>query len=77
MAPIVWPGFIAACEAEANEQPLWRAWWIGVRQYRIGSIQALWDVVQEVWRRQQHDSSQGRQGWIEILRCSGTRVMSG
>lgn len=77
MAPIVWPGFIASCEAEPDERPLWRAWWTGVRQYRIGSIQALWDVVQEVWRRQQKGDSQKRPRWIEVLRRSGRRVMSG
>lgn len=77
MAPIVWPGFIAACEAEPDEQPLWRTWWTGVQQYCIGSIQILWDVVQEVWQRQKDGRVQERPRWMGVLKCSGRRVMSG
>lgn len=77
MAPIVWPGFIAACEAEPDEQPLWRAWWMGVQQYSIGSIQSLWNVVQEVWHQPKCDSGQERLRWMPVLRRHGRRVMSG
>lgn len=77
MAPIVWPGFIAACEAEPCEQPLWQTWWTDVQKYSIGSIQSLWDVVQEVWRQHKHDSGQERPRWMAVLRRSGRRVMSG
>lgn len=77
MAPIVWPGFIAACEAEPDEQPLWRTWWISVQWYSIGSIERLWDVVQEVWRQHRDGKIQERPRWLGVLKRSGRRVMSG
>jgi arginine metabolism regulation protein II len=77
MAPIVWPGFIAACEAEPDQQPLWRTWWTGVQWYSIGSIESLWDVVQEVWRQHRHGKIQERPRWLGVLKRSGRRVMSG
>ncbi|EAW11079.1 Zn(II)2Cys6 transcription factor [Aspergillus clavatus NRRL 1] len=75
MAPIVWPGFIAACEAELEERPLWRAWWIGVQRYCIGSIHTLWDVVQEVWQ-DENPYDRGPK-WKAVLGRRGRRVMSG
>lgn len=76
MAPIVWPGFVASCEAELIDQPLWRAWWTGVQKYCIGSIKTLWDVVQDVWRDRDAGLAQ-KPGWREVLRRRGKRVMSG
>ncbi|KAL3457282.1 fungal-specific transcription factor domain-containing protein [Aspergillus heterothallicus] len=77
MAPIVWPGFIAACEAELDEQPLWRTWWAGVQRYSIGSIAILWEVVQEVWQDHAEGEASERPRWLRVLRRSGRRVMSG
>ncbi|KAJ0415112.1 fungal-specific transcription factor domain-containing protein [Aspergillus carlsbadensis] len=85
MAPIVWPGFIAACEAEVHERPLWRTWWVGVQRYCIGSIAILWEVVREVWECELEDlgrdSKEYGRGhgprWMGVLRRSGRRVMSG
>jgi arginine metabolism regulation protein II len=31
MAPVVWPGLIASCEATVEDRDLWRAWWISVQ----------------------------------------------
>jgi arginine metabolism regulation protein II len=80
MAPIVWPGFIAACEADVHERPLWRTWWVGVQRYCIGSIASLWEVVEEVWR-EEREGGRGGHGdgprWMSVLRRSGRRVMSG
>ncbi|KAL3487215.1 fungal-specific transcription factor domain-containing protein [Aspergillus germanicus] len=76
MAPIVWPGFIAACEAEVHERPLWRTWWVSVQRYCIGSIASLWEVVQEVWREEGEGRADGPR-WMGVLRRSGRRVMSG
>ncbi|KAL4877393.1 fungal-specific transcription factor domain-containing protein [Aspergillus karnatakaensis] len=75
MAPIVWPGFIAACEAEPSERPLWRTWWVGVQRYCIGSIAILWDIVQEVWEEGRGEEASPR--WMAVLARSGRRVMSG
>ncbi|KAL3451365.1 fungal-specific transcription factor domain-containing protein [Aspergillus insuetus] len=85
MAPIVWPGFIAACEADVYGRPLWRTWWVGVQRYCIGSIASLWEVVQEVWRDDQEGMGRYRgedwdgrgPRWMGVLRQSGRRVMSG
>ncbi|KAL2845866.1 fungal-specific transcription factor domain-containing protein [Aspergillus pseudoustus] len=80
MAPIVWPGFIAACEAEPDERPLWRTWWMGVQRYCIGSIATLWEVVQEVWEAEQEEEVEGvgeTPRWMRVLSRSGRRVMSG
>jgi arginine metabolism regulation protein II len=76
MAPIVWPGFIAACEADVHERPLWRTWWVSVQRYCIGSIASLWEVVQEVWREEEEGRADGPR-WMGVLRRSGRRVMSG
>jgi arginine metabolism regulation protein II len=77
MAPIVWPGFIAACEAEVHERPLWRTWWLGVQRYCIGSIASLWEVVQEVWESKDNGDRGHGPRWMTVLRRSGRRVMSG
>lgn len=77
MAPIVWPGFIAACEAGIDERPLWRAWWVNVQRYCIGSIAILWDVVQEVWQDLDWGAEPDGPRWMAVLRRGGRRVMSG
>ena len=76
MAPIVWPGFIAACEAGPEQRPLWRVWWIGVQRYSIGSIGVLWGVVQEVWEMRD-EGEREVPGWRAVLKRNGRRVMSG
>ncbi|KAL4890660.1 fungal-specific transcription factor domain-containing protein [Aspergillus ambiguus] len=76
MAPIVWPGFIAACEASASERFLWRKWWTVTQKYCIGSIETLWAVVQEVWKESDEGAIE-QPGWRDVLRRRGKRVMSG
>ncbi|KAL4988652.1 hypothetical protein BDW68DRAFT_186993 [Aspergillus falconensis] len=61
MAPIVWPGFVAACEAAPDERPLWRTWWI----------------VQEMWQEVSLVVEELEPRWMEVLKGSGRRVMSG
>lgn len=56
MAPILWPGFIASCEAEPRDRELWLEWWGGMLRYRIGNIQPLWNTVQAAWRTRDEDS---------------------
>jgi len=76
MAPVVWPGFIASCEADASDRDLWRSWWMTVQKYRIGSIARLWGVVREVWDSRDNGSME-IPGWAPILRAKGLRVISG
>jgi arginine metabolism regulation protein II len=48
-ASVMWPGFIAACEAVPSQRDVWQAWWGDMLTYRIGNILHLWQVVQDVW----------------------------
>ncbi|KAL4901683.1 hypothetical protein BDW74DRAFT_170122 [Aspergillus multicolor] len=77
MAPIVWPGFIAACEAAPEERVLWRTWWMDVQRYCIGSIAILWEVVQEVWDADENSFDLSEPKWRKVLRRNKRRVMSG
>jgi arginine metabolism regulation protein II len=76
MAPVVWPGFIASCEASFKDRVLWRSWWTSVQKYRIGSITRLWVVVREVWDARDAGDLE-IPGWAPILRTQGLRVISG
>ncbi|KAL2828961.1 fungal-specific transcription factor domain-containing protein [Aspergillus cavernicola] len=50
VAPILWPGFIASCEADSSNQESWAQWWNHMSAYRIGNIQSLRRIVEGVWR---------------------------
>jgi arginine metabolism regulation protein II len=76
MAPVVWPGFIASCEADIEDRDLWRSWWTMVQKYRIGSISRLWGVVREVWDARDGGSVEVP-GWAPVLRAKGLRIISG
>lgn len=76
MAPIVWPGFIAACEAMPEDRLIWTVWWVMVQKYCIGSIATLWLVVQEVWRARDNKRLDNPL-WLNVLKRKGKRVMSG
>ena len=76
MAPVVWPGFIAACEAADEDRDAWQRWWVRVQSYRIGSIATMWTVVQEVWAEK--GSGNGRVAlWVDVCRRKGQRIISG
>ncbi|KAL3457275.1 fungal-specific transcription factor domain-containing protein [Aspergillus heterothallicus] len=50
-ASILWPGFIASCEAVGGEDRLgWTEWWEHMLTYRIGNIASLYENVREVWQ---------------------------
>ena len=76
MAPVVWPGFIASCEADTTDREMWRSWWMMVQKYRIGSIARLWGVVREVWDSRDNGSVE-IPSWAPVLRAKGLRVISG
>ncbi|KAL3476276.1 fungal-specific transcription factor domain-containing protein [Aspergillus californicus] len=64
VAPILWPGFIASCEADCNSREAWIQWWERMVAYRIGNIRTLWRTVQDVW--QVKDEACGRAGRGDI-----------
>jgi arginine metabolism regulation protein II len=51
MAPVVWPGFVAACEAADEDRDAWQRWWVRMQSYRIGSIATMWTVVRRFGRK--------------------------
>ncbi|KAF9890463.1 hypothetical protein FE257_005868 [Aspergillus nanangensis] len=78
MAPIAWPGFIAGCEADLDERELWETWWTESRKYCLGSIETLWKIVREVWKRRDAGLIEGDiPGWMWVLRRQRRRAMSG
>jgi arginine metabolism regulation protein II len=76
MAPVVWPGLIASCEADTTDREMWRSWWMMVQKYRIGSIARLWSVVREVWDSRDNGCVE-IPGWAPVLRAKGLRIISG
>ncbi|KAL4958740.1 transcription factor domain-containing protein [Aspergillus stella-maris] len=56
-ASILWPGFIASCEAVGEDRSGWTKWWEHMLTYRIGNIASLYATVREVW--QLSNSGQG------------------
>jgi arginine metabolism regulation protein II len=61
MAPVVWPGFVAAFEAADEDRDAWQRWWVRMQSYHIGSIATMWTEVQEVW------TERGRGNWSVAL----------
>lgn len=66
-ATIVWPGFMAACEALPGQRDGWTWWWKSMQSYGIGNIERLWEVVQEVWDQRDKGSTISP-GWLPVLR---------
>ncbi|TVY25774.1 Arginine metabolism regulation protein II [Lachnellula hyalina] len=74
-ASIMWPGFVAACEARPEQHAEWRAYWQRMLEYRIGNIATLWRVVQDVWEARRKGSLE-TPGWIGVLRTSEQRILA-
>ncbi|TVY47852.1 Arginine metabolism regulation protein II [Lachnellula occidentalis] len=74
-APIMWPGFVAACEAQPEQHAEWRAYWQRMLEYRIGNIATLWRVVQDVWEARRKGALE-TPGWIGVLRTSEQRILA-
>jgi hypothetical protein len=53
-----WPAFIGACEAPASLRNRWTRYWEILLKHKIGTQEAAWKVVQEVWRQQDCSSEQ-------------------
>jgi arginine metabolism regulation protein II len=58
-APLSWPAFIAACEAPPALRGRWTHYWQTLLKHQIGTQQAAWEIVQEVWRRKEVDEQGG------------------
>ncbi|KAL3449898.1 fungal-specific transcription factor domain-containing protein [Aspergillus insuetus] len=58
-ASILWPGFIACCEARREDRPGWIKWWEQMLTYRIGNIASLYETVKEVWRLHDREETDG------------------
>ncbi|KAK9367110.1 fungal-specific transcription factor domain-containing protein [Lipomyces kononenkoae] len=74
-ASIMWPGFIAACEAMPSQRRVWQAWWGDMLTYRIGNIAHLWQVVQDVWAARDAGDVE-TPGYIGVLRRQKKRVLA-
>ena len=67
MTPMTWPALIASGDA-ANHEP-WRKWWTRVEHYGIANIRRQWDIIQQIWERQDDlaDATE-HQSWINIFK---------
>jgi arginine metabolism regulation protein II len=74
-ATIMWPGFVAACEARKGHRDQWRRWWSDMAHYGIGNIEALWSIVQESWVLRDSGSDISP-AWLPILRSKGKFILA-
>ncbi|KAL0934575.1 uncharacterized protein CTRU02_211374 [Colletotrichum truncatum] len=68
MAPIMWPAFVASCEATFHDT--WTLWWQRVQSYHIANYQRLWEVIQQIWQKQEIMSQPAASDfdWIEAFK---------
>ena len=74
-ATIMWPGFMASCEARPDHRDLWRRWWSDMASYGIGNIEALWNIVQESWLLRD-SGSDVNPAWLPVLRAKGKFILA-
>lgn len=74
-ATIMWPGFVASCEARQDHRDLWRRWWSEMASYGIGNIEALWNIVQESWMLKD-SGSEISPAWLQVLRAKGRFILA-
>lgn len=74
-ATIMWPGFVASCEARQDHRDLWRRWWSDMSSYGIGNIEALWTIVQESWLLRDSGSDISP-AWLPVLRARGKFILA-
>jgi arginine metabolism regulation protein II len=74
-ATIMWPGFVAACEARQDHRDLWRRWWSDMASYGIGNIDALWNIVQESWLLRDAGSDISP-AWLLVLRAKEKFILA-
>ncbi|KAH6981539.1 fungal-specific transcription factor domain-containing protein [Ilyonectria sp. MPI-CAGE-AT-0026] len=78
MAPITWPGFIASCEAIGPQRDLFTKWWERIEKYNIGNITRQWDIVQQLWRRndQVQRNGLGAADWTDSFRILKFHILA-
>ena len=74
-ASIMWPGFVAACEAKPSQHGEWQAWWQQMMKYRIGNIATLWRIVQDVWKAKAAGNLE-TPGWVGVLGRTKQRILA-
>jgi arginine metabolism regulation protein II len=74
-ATILWPGFVASCEARKDHRDLWRRWWSDMVSYGIGNIEALWNIVQESWLLRDAGSEMSP-AWLPVLRAKEKFILA-
>ena len=74
-ATIMWPGFIAACEAQQHHRDIWRRWWSDMASYGIGNIAVLWNIVQEAWSLRDSGSDISP-AWLPVLRAKKKFILA-
>jgi len=74
-ATIMWPGFVAACEARQDHRALWYRWWSDMASYGIGNIAVLWDIVQEAWLLRDSGSDVSP-AWLPVLRANRKFILA-
>ncbi|RFU31294.1 hypothetical protein B7463_g5080, partial [Scytalidium lignicola] len=83
MSALLWPLFVAACEALTEEdRNLATKAFSGVeRRQGMNNIMRAWEVVQEVWRRVDYESLEEKEGndvyWRDICREKGLNIVFG
>ncbi|KIW64181.1 hypothetical protein PV04_09134 [Phialophora macrospora] len=90
-ASLSWPAFVAACEAPPTAWQRWTRYWQTLLSNQIGTQQAAWEIVQEVWRRKDKACTQvsktptlARLGtthviepsWASVIRDNGIAIIA-
>lgn len=77
MTALLWPSFVAACEATTEEdRALALETFCGMeRRQGMNNIMRAWDVTQEVWRR--GDVQDDEVNWREICVERGFNIIFG
>ncbi|KPM39651.1 hypothetical protein AK830_g6907 [Neonectria ditissima] len=78
MAPITWPGFIASCEAIGPQRDYLTKWWDRIERYKIGNTNRQWEIVQQLWKRddEMRQSGLGPHDWIDSFRVLQFHVLA-
>jgi hypothetical protein len=77
MSALLWPLFVASCEAVTDEdRNLTIATFSGAeRRQGMNNIMQAWEIVQEVWRR--YDAGEENVEWREICKERGLIIVFG